>query len=155
VMGTMQVSFTAWFGTGSRFELYGSEGMLMLDTAQLAGWDKKTGQGDPPRGELKLYGARADLAQMMKDPIAPERLERGYREIPLAKKHCYVEGIDRGRATFLVAQTWHAFAQAIREGRDGAPSFRDELKIHCVWNAAEQSMRDARWVNVDYSRVGP
>ena len=34
VMGTLQVSFTAWFGTGSRFELYGSDGMLMLDTVQ-------------------------------------------------------------------------------------------------------------------------
>ncbi|NBR30115.1 MAG: gfo/Idh/MocA family oxidoreductase, partial [Betaproteobacteria bacterium] len=126
VMGTMQTCFTAWFGTGSRFELYGSDGMLMLDTVELSNWDKKTGQGDPPRGELRLFGAHADLAQMMKDPIAPERLERRFTEIPLDDKHITVKGIDRGRATFLVAQTWTAFHKAIGEGRDGAPSFRDE-----------------------------
>jgi hypothetical protein len=50
-----------------------------------------------------------------------------------------------------VAQTWHAFAAAIRAGRDGAPSFRDELKIHCVWDAAEKSVRDKSWAMVDYS----
>jgi predicted dehydrogenase len=153
VMGTLQVSFTAWFGTGSRFEVYGTEGMLMLDTAHLGDWDKHSGQGDPPRGELKLYGARADLPAMMKDPIAPERLERRYSEIPIPDRHCYVAGIDRGRAKFLVAQTWHAFARAVREGRDSAPSFRDELKIHCVWDAAERSVRERRWVDVDYSAV--
>ncbi len=153
VMGTLQVSFTAWFGTGSRFEVYGTEGMLMLDTASLAGWDKRTGQGDPPRGELKLYGAHADLGAMMKDPIAPERLERRFAEIAPADHHCYVAGIERGRATFLVAQTWHAFAQAIGAGRDGAPSFRDELKIHCVWDAAEASVREKRWVDVDYGAL--
>jgi predicted dehydrogenase len=151
VMGTLQVSFTAWFGTGSRFEVYGTEGMLMLDTENLSNWDKQTGHGDPPRGELKLYGAHADLQQMMKDPIAPERLERRFSEIPLSDQHCYVAGIERGRATFLVAQTWHAFAAAIRAGRDGAPSFRDELKIHCVWDAAEKSVRDKSWASVDYS----
>ena len=151
VMGTLQVSFTAWFGTGSRFEVYGTEGMLMLDTGNLSNWDKQTGHGDPPRGELKLYGAHADLQQMMKDPIAPERLERRFSEIPASDHHCYVTGIERGRATFLVAQTWHAFAAAIRAGKDGVPSFRDELKIHCVWDAAEESVREKSWATVDYS----
>ena len=154
VIGTMQVSFTAWFGTGSRFELYGSDGMLMLDTVELSNWDKKTGQGDPPRGELRLFGAHADLAQMMKDPIAPERLERRFTEIPLDEKHIAVKNIDRGRATFLVAQTWTAFHKAIGEGRDGAPSFRDELKIHCIWDATEKSVAEERWIKIDYSGVG-
>ena len=90
----------------------------------------------------------------MKDPIAPERLERRFTEIPLDDKHIYVKGIDRGRATFLVAQTWTAFHKAVGAGRDGAPSFGDELKIHCVWDATEQSMRDRSWAKVDYSRLG-
>src|SRR5258706_3765847 len=153
VMGTLQVSFTAWFGTGSRFEVYGTEGMLMLDTGNLSDWNKQSGEGDPPRGELKLYGAHADVQQMIKDPIAPERLERRFAEIPLSDRHCYVAGIERGRATFLVAQTWHAFAAAIRDGCDGQPSFRDELKIHCVCDAAEKSVRDKSWASVDYSRL--
>jgi hypothetical protein len=91
---------------------------------------------------------------MMKDPIAPERLERRFTEIPLDDKHIAVKGIDRGRATFLVAQTWTAFHQAICAGRDGAPSFRDELTIHCVWDATEKSVAEERWIKVDYSGVG-
>jgi hypothetical protein len=48
---------------------------------------------------------------------------------------------------------WHAFAHAINEGRECAPSFRDELKTHCVWDATEKSARDKCWVKVDYSRL--
>ena len=153
-MGTMQVSFTAWFGSGNRFEIYGTEGMLMLTTGESAEWEKKSGHGDPVRGELKLYGARADLDRIMADPTAPERLQRQFREIPLDARHIYVTGIERGRATFLVAQMWHAFAAAINSGSECAPSFRDKLKIHCIWDAAEQSVRERRWVPVDYGALG-
>ena len=51
VMGTMQVSFTAWFGTGNRFEVYGTAGMLLLATEDSPAWSKESGQGDPARGE--------------------------------------------------------------------------------------------------------
>lgn len=154
IMGTLQVSFTAWFGTGNRFEIYGTEGMLMLATEASPAWDKQTGQGDPSRGELKLYGARADLDAIMANPTAPERLQRQFDAIPGAERYYFVNGIERGRATFLVAQMWHAFAEAIHSGRECAPSFRDKLKIHYVWDAAEQSVREQRWVKVDYSRLG-
>lgn len=154
IMGTMQVSMAAWFGTGTRFELYGTEGMLMLTTADSPEWSKESGKGDPTRGELKLYGAHADVKKMVADAVAPERVQRQFRELPIADHHYLVKGIERGRATFLVAQMWHAFAQAIRAGRDGSPSFRDKLKIHYVWDAIEQSVRDRGWVKVDYSRLG-
>jgi len=62
-------------------------------------------------------------------------------------------GIERGRATFLVAQTWCAFLRAIREGRECAPNFRDKLKIHRVWDAAEESVRSKSWQDVDYSGI--
>ncbi|MGZ8196913.1 MAG: Gfo/Idh/MocA family protein, partial [Burkholderiales bacterium] len=45
--GTMQVSFTAWFGTGNHFEVYGTDGMLMLATGDSPAWRKDTGLGDP------------------------------------------------------------------------------------------------------------
>jgi predicted dehydrogenase len=154
IMGTMQTCFTAWFGTGNRFEIYGTEGMLMLATEASPAWDKKSGLGDPSRGELKLFGARADLKKIMEDPTAPERLQRQFKELPVDAKHFYVEGIERGRATYLVAQMWHAFAIAIRNGTECAPNFRDKLKIHYIWDAAEQSVREKRWVNVDYSKLG-
>lgn len=155
VMGTMQTSFTAWFGTGNRFEVYGTEGMLMATSGDSQAWDKKTGEGDPSRGELKLYGARADIGQYLRDPTPPERLQRQFREIPVEDRFCFVPGIDRGRATFLVAQMWHAFAQAIHAGTECAPSFRDKLKIHYVWDAAEESVRRNGWAKVDYSGLGP
>ena len=85
------------------------------------------------------------------NPVAPELLQREFKEIPLEDRHFYVTGIDHGRATFPVAQMWHAFANAINSGVECAPSFRDELKMHCVMDATEISMRDRRWVKVDYS----
>ena len=50
---------------------------------------------------------------------------------------------------------WHAFAQAIHAtAATCAPSFRDKLKIHYLWDAVDQSVRDKRWVKVDYSGLG-
>ena len=153
VMGMLQVSFTAWFGTGNRFEVYGTEGMLMLATADSPAWSKTGGQGDPSRGELKLFGARVDLERLVSEPTAPERLQKQFREIPAPAEYSHVPGIERGRATYLVAQTWHAFARAIHEGRECAPSFRDKLKIHRIWDAAEESVRTRSLQKVDYGGV--
>jgi predicted dehydrogenase len=104
-------------------------------------------------GVLKLYGNRVDMAGLIANPTAPELLQRQFREIKPADRHYYVTGIDQGRATFPVAQAWHAFARAINSGAECAPSFRDELKIHCVWDAAELSSQVRKWIKVDYSRV--
>jgi predicted dehydrogenase len=152
VMGTLQVSLTAWFGTGWVFQAYGTEGMLMtkIDDATDA---KETVKGDPKHGVLKLYGAKVDMERLMADPVAPELLQREFKEIPIDSRHVYVEGIDHGRSTFPVAQMWHAFAAAIREGKECAPSFRDVLKMHYFMDAAEKSVQDRRWVKVDYSRL--
>jgi predicted dehydrogenase len=150
-MGTMQTSFTAWSGTGNRFELYGTAGMLMLasgDTPQL--WDKARGAGDPTRGVSRLYGTRVDVERLIAEPTAPERLQRQFAEIPIPERHVYVRDVDRTRATFAVAQMWAALARAIHEGRECAPSFRDKLKIHYVWDAAERSAATRSWVDVDY-----
>jgi predicted dehydrogenase len=152
-MGTLQVSFTAWFGTGNHFEVYGTDGMLMLATDDSPAWSKAGGHGDPTRGALKLFGARVDMEQLLSAPTAPERLQKQFREIPVPSVYSPVTGIERGRATYLVAQTWHAFAQAIHERRECAPSFRDKLKIHRIWDAAEASVLSRSWQDVDYSGI--
>ena len=154
IMGTLQVSLTAWFGTGWIFQAYGTEGMLMVKVEDAPDRAKVSVKGDPRSGELKLYGARIDLPKYMANPVAPELLQREFREIPLEEKHYYVTGIEHGRATFPVAQMWYAFAKAIQEGRECTPSFRDELKMHCVMDATEISMQERRWVKVDYSLAG-
>jgi predicted dehydrogenase len=150
VMGTLQVSLTAWFGTGWLFQVYGTEGMLMVKVDDAADGTKDTVKGDPKHGLLKLYGARVDMEKMIANPVAPELLQREFREIPLEDRHYYVTGIDHGRATFPVAQMWHAFAKAIHAGSECAPSFGDELKMHYFMDATEKSMQDRRWVKVDY-----
>jgi len=149
VMGTLQVSLTAWFGTGWMFQAYGTEGMLLLKVDDEAG-PKNSVKGDPKHGLLKLYGARVDMEQMIANPVAPELLQREFKEIPLDPKHTYVTGFDHGRATFPVAQMLFAFAHAINDGRECAPSFRDVLKMHYFMDATEASMAERRWARVDY-----
>jgi predicted dehydrogenase len=145
IEGTLQVSFTAWFGTGTRFEIYGTEGMLMLAPGN---------SPVPGSGELRLYGARADLDQVMKDRKTPERLERDFEEIPGSDAYRYVAPRQGGRDVFLVAQTWRALSEAIEAGRECSPSFHDKVRIHRVWDAAERSNRERRWITVDYSGLG-
>jgi len=152
VMGTLQVCLTAWFGPGWGFQIYGTEGMLMLGVRDKGA--KDTVKGDPNSGELRLFGARADVGRLVANPTAPELLQREFREITPEPHHTYVQGVEHGRATFAVAQAWHAFAAAIHGGPVFAPGFREQLKMHYVWDATEKSMRDRSWVKVDYSGLG-
>jgi predicted dehydrogenase len=153
VMGTLQVSLTAWYGTGWGFQVYGTGGMLMLKVEDAAGGAKDTVKGAPKSGELKLYGTHVNMEQLLANPTAPELLQREFKEITPEDRHCYVTGIDRGRITFAVAQMWHAFAAAIHAGVECTPSFRDVLKMHYVMDASEKSMQERCWVKVDYSRL--
>ena len=148
-IGTLQVSWTAWFGGGTRFELYGTEGMMIL-TNQIA---SQTEPSKRDNGQLQLYGARVDLEKVLNNPTPPERLQRLYKEIPIGDQHYYVPQISDNHSAFLAAQTWHIFAEAIRTGVDCKTSFHDKLKIHCVWDAAELSAEHKRWTSVDYSSL--
>ena len=128
--------------------MYGTEGMLMLGIKDRG--DRNTIKGDPNSGELRLFGARAEIEKLTANQTAPELLQRNFHEIEPAKHHYRVSGIERGRATFAVAQMWHAFAEAIREGKPFAPGFREQLKMHHVWDATEVSLRERRWMKVEY-----
>jgi len=154
VIGTMQTSLTGWFGTGTRFEVYGTEGMLMLAPVEVPkDWDKTKGVGDPTRGMLKLYGARASHDQFHGDPNAPERLQREFREIEIPDRYTSVSGFSHGQAAYEVAQAWHCFAAGINGGRVSNPNFEDVIKIHYVLDAAERSVASGSWQKVDYSRL--
>ncbi|MBF9235373.1 Gfo/Idh/MocA family protein [Microvirga alba] len=154
VIGTMQTSLTSWFGTGTRFEIYGTEGMLMLAAVETPkNWDKQKGDGDPTRGMLKLYGARASHEQLYGDPIAPERLQREFKEIEIPARHTAVSGFSHGQAAFEVAQAWSSFAKGIRGEKTSSPNFTDVIKIHYVLDAAERSVATGSWQKVDYSKL--
>jgi predicted dehydrogenase len=125
--------------------------MLMLASGDTPGmWDKSRGAGDPTRGESRLYGMRADVEKLVAEPTAPERLQRQFQEIPIPDRHIYVRNIERTRATFSVAQMWTGLARSIHQGHECAPSFRDKLKIHYIWDAAEKSVATRSWIDVDY-----
>ena len=154
VIGTMQTSYTGWFGTGTRFELYGTEGMLMLAADPTPdNWDKSAGDGDPTRGMLKLYGARASHDQLFGDPVAPERLQRAFREIEIPAHHTRAKGFKYGQAAFEVAQEWVSFADDILNDTSTTPSFTDVIKLHYVHDAAERSVSSGGWQKVDYSML--
>lgn len=154
VIGTMQTSYTGWFGTGTRFELYGTKGMLMLAADPTPdNWDKGAGDGDPTRGMLKLYGAQASEEQLFGDPIAPERLQRAFKEIEIPERHRMAQGFKYGQAAFEVAQEWVSFADDIANGRSTTPSFEDVIKLHYVHDAAERSVASGGWEKVDYSEL--
>ena len=55
----------------------------------------------------------------------------------------------------MYAASVNAFAEAIRDGKPFAPSFREQLKMHYVWDATELSMRERRWVKVEYGELAP
>ncbi|MEQ8194913.1 MAG: Gfo/Idh/MocA family oxidoreductase [Rhodospirillales bacterium] len=150
VTGSMQICYTGWFGSGDRFEVYGTEGMLYLTTDQSAqNWHKETGEGDPVRGTFMLFGSHVDLEKYIADPIAPERLQRDFRPMPVPDEYYKVSGIDEGRAVFMVAQTWAAFHEAIVSGMDCRPNFEDGLKLHRLHDAANKSSKERAWADVD------
>jgi predicted dehydrogenase len=148
-VGTLQVSNTAWAGVGDWLEVYGSEGMLMLADEDAAarmsvGSDLDTGWPH----DFRLFGMQADVDRIIAERRPPEELggfepiEVTARPLPLSLE---------GRPTQRVAAAWIELAAAIREGRDCEPSLNATYKIHCIWDAAEESVRDRRWVDVDYS----
>ena len=128
--GCLQVCLSAWHGTGWNFQVYGSEGMLMIrdEPAAAAGGV----QGDPRKVHVALHGARSG------DP--------GLQRIEPDPAHCRVQGI--GGTNFAVAQMWVAFGECIRSGRDCHPDFADEVVMHRLWEAAERSMQGGGWVDV-------
>lgn len=130
--GTLQVCLTAWFGTGWTFQVYGTDGMLMLREEDLH--KKSSVKGDPKTGQSRLYGAKAG--------------EKGPRPLAIPDEHFFLSGLDHLSTTFPVAQTWHALAEAINKDAECSPSFRDELKIHRVWDAADKSMVTGCWQRI-------
>jgi predicted dehydrogenase len=150
VRGTMQVSYTAWFGTGVRFEVYGTEGMLMLARQ---GPDQPGATRRPDPGYLEagdLFGARIDTKAVADANQAPESMLQGLRRIPpqdsgeVAVSELPVDG-----SAYVVRRAFQAFGEAINAGKRFVPDFRAGLRLHEVLEAGEASMREQRWVKVE------
>ena len=149
-VGTLQVSNTAWSGTGDNLQVYGTRGMLMLAdhgaVTHMAGDVEVDADDDAPR-DFILYGAQADVEEIVREKRPPEELEH-FRRIPIPSRQHDVE--VKGRPPQRLIPAWLEFAAAIREGRNCSPSLHDTYKIHCIWDAAEESALTRRWVDVTY-----
>lgn len=79
------------------------------------------------------------------------------RKLKVAVTGTGIKGSPDGREGWAVRAHVPALkalpARAINEGHECTPSFRDKLKIHRVWDAAEESVRTRSWRQVDYSGV--
>jgi predicted dehydrogenase len=149
-MGALQISNTAWFGSGDRFEVYGTDGMLFLVLSSLvpalAGKGEQVGSEFNPHSEFRLYGSRADLQRIIQEKLTPESVEGRFTEIEVPR---LPESSAKGRSAHGVARAWVEFAAAISEGQDRSPTLYDTYKIHRIWDAAEESTKSRRWVDVD------
>ncbi len=145
-VGTLQVSNTAWFGTGDHLAVYGTEGMLLL--ADQAAVRALGGPGDPGAGEFQLFGGQADVAQIVAERRPPEKLG-AFQPIPVPP--AAPGGPGHGSSARSVRPAWTELAAAIREQRECAPSLQTTYKIHRIWDAAEESVVGRRWVDVEYA----
>lgn len=150
-VGTLQVSNTAWSGTGDWLEVYGTEGMLVLAdqeaVATMAGCGAVPQPPSEPPRDFRLYGTRADVERIIAEKLPPERLAPFEPiDVPVPRLPVAVSG----RPARRVVPAWVELAAAVREERDCAPSLHATYKIHCIWDAAEESVRSRGWVDVDY-----
>jgi predicted dehydrogenase len=150
-VGALQVSNTAWFGTGDHLAVYGTEGMLLLaDRAAvraLAG-PGAVGDGGPEAGEFALFGGQADVERIVAERRPPEKLG-SFQPIAVPPPAPSVPG--HGGSARSVRPAWVELATAIREKRECAPSLHTTYKIHRIWDAAEASVESRRWVDVEYA----
>jgi predicted dehydrogenase len=106
------VGVQPWHGSGSRFEIYGKEGTLMMIGGGEAGQEENR----------KIMGGHRDDKALQELPV-PERL----KWVPEAVRKV-------GRA-YDVGQMWVRFAQAIRTGKRVEPDFDHAVRRHRMLDA--------------------
>jgi predicted dehydrogenase len=150
-VGTLQVSNTAWFGTGDHLAVYGTEGMLLLADREalraLAGPGAAVHSG-AEAGEFVLFGGQADVERIVAERRPPEQLGSFH---PIAVPPAAPGVPGHGRSARSVRPAWMELAAAIREKRECAPSLHTTYQIHRIWDAAEASVESRRWVDVEYA----
>lgn len=147
VSGTLQVSWTSWFGTGQKFEVYGTEGMLMLAKPQRDEVSELT--NDPGYLEAgELFGARVDMLQVLRASKPPEATLRDIQPILMRDPDdLHASTLTPYGSAYVVRRAFRAFAGAINGGKAYDPDFRTGTRLHELLEAAELSVREKRWVD--------
>ena len=128
--GTLEISR---MGTGSandiRFEVYGSTGAVRFSAEQPS--------------HLEYYSTKE-----RGEPIGGER---GFRKIETYQRYEGQRAPDWTMPASFVrthAECQYQFLRAISEGRAGSPSLSDGLAVQKVMEAAQQSSKMGKWVEV-------
>jgi predicted dehydrogenase len=147
-VGALQVSNTAWFGTGDHLAVYGTEGMLLLADREAVRALGAPAAGGYQAGEFLLFGGQADVARIVAERRPPEKLG-ALAPVAVPPPAPGVPG--HGQSAQSIRPAWTELATAIREKRECAPSLHTTYKIHRIWDAAEASVESRRWVDVEYA----
>jgi len=105
-----------YHGSGYRFEIYGTEGTLMMIGGGEAGQETKR----------KLMGGRKD-DKALQEIAVPERL----KTVP--------EGVRNSAEGYDVGQMWARFADAIRTGKPLEPDFDFAVRRHKTLDAIRRA----------------
>jgi predicted dehydrogenase len=101
-----------YHGSGYRFEIYGTEGTLMMIGGGEAGEEARR----------KIMGARKD--------------DKGLQELPIPDRLKWVpETVQSGGASYDVGQMWVRFAEAIRTDTRIEPDFDSAVRRHRLLDA--------------------
>jgi predicted dehydrogenase len=131
--GTLGLVEASRMGTGATnelvIEIYGDRGALRFN-AQDPSW-------------LEVYDVR--------DAEGPLGGNRGFKRLETVQRYPGAKAPDGSMAPDFVrahAECQYRFLQAVAAGRPARPSLADGLHIQAVMEAAEQSSRQGRWVQV-------
>ena len=132
VIGSLQAGWCVPDTEGFRLEIWGDRGRLLLTDSSFGnGLSAKLYAGD---ARPVIYG------------------ERVCAEVPIESQYYAVPGSPTATGTPqpFVAMDWmfSDMVQAIREGREGSPSFTEAASVHEVVEAVQQASAERRWITI-------
>ena len=114
IVVSAQVSNIPYHGSGYRFDIYGTDGTLSIQSKE-----------SPSTGFARLYGGRADDEELKEIDI-----KSSYVTVP--------SGVPDGPA-FNIAQLWDRFSSRIFSGEEMEPDFGLAVKRHELLDAIQNA----------------
>jgi predicted dehydrogenase len=137
VIGQLSLCWNASDGTGFTLEAWGSKGRLILRSP-----------GFPQSYDTRLAGGEVGgLFDFKEAPLEiPERLRR--------VDGSHLRGEDEVMAVFPMAKIFRDIVDAVANGGQPEPSFRQALHVQKVIDAVERSYQTRSWETVDGAQEG-
>ena len=118
-VASAQVINVPHHGSGYRFEIYGTEGTLVVTSGE-----------SPSTGSARLFGARGGTSEI--------------EELEIADRYTFVPDTVPSGPSFNIAQLWNRFATGIEKTEDVEPNFETAVKRHRLLEAIQASSDTGR-----------